>query len=311
MYQDSRYGWLIRLIHSTGASFFFIFVYLHIARGLYYGSYVYREVWNIGVIILIVLIATAFLGYVLPWGQISYWGATVITNLFRAFPYIGKSLVEWMWGGFAVGNPTLTRFFALHYLLPFVILGLVVVHVLFLHQTGRNNPLGISSVSNKVAFHYYFTLKDGIFFFVMFFVFIYFTLVYGYRFMDAENFIPANSLVTPIHIQPEWYYLFAYAILRCIPNKLGGVIGLFISLLVLFSFRLFRSSHLFRGAIYRPLSRFIFWSLIRTFVLLTWLGACPAESPYTEVALLGTILYFFFILCLCIIPHFSRYYYFN
>ncbi len=311
IYQDSNYGWLLRLVHSTGASFFFLFIYLHIGRGLYYGSYIYPEVWNIGVVIYLILIGTAFLGYVLPWGQMSYWAATVITNLLSAIPFLGSVLVEWVWGGFAVGNPTLTRFFALHYLLPFVVTALVILHIFYLHEYGSSNPLGVSSNTNKVSFHYYYSVKDLYVYFVFMFVFMFFTLKYGYSFIDAENFIPANPLVTPTHIQPEWYFLFAYAILRSIPNKLGGVVGLLLAVLVLFLFRVSSSNLLFSGIMYSPLARFTFWSLVTVFLLLTWLGRCPAESPYTEVALLSTVIYFMLILVMCVWPHVSTYYYIN
>lgn len=309
IYQDSNYGWLLRLVHSTGASFFFLFIYLHIGRGLYYGSYIYPEVWNIGVVIYLILMGTAFLGYVLPWGQMSYWAATVITNLLSAIPFLGSIIVEWVWGGFAVGNPTLTRFFALHYLLPFVVTALVILHIFYLHVYGRSNPLGVSSNTNKVSFHYYYSVKDLYVYFVFMFVFMFFTLKFGYSFIDAENFIPANPLVTPTHIQPEWYFLFAYAILRSIPNKLGGVVGLLLAVLVLFLFSVSSSNLLFRGIIYSPLARLTFWTLVTVFFLLTWLGSCPAESPYTEVALLSTVIYFLLILVICIWPHVSTYYY--
>jgi len=259
IYQDANYGWFIRLIHSTGARFFFVFLYLHIGRGLYYGSYVYPELWNIGVVIYLILIGTAFLGYVLPWGQISYWAATVITNLLSAIPILGTILVEWVWGGFAVSNPTLTRFFALHYLIPFIVLGLVVLHLFFLHQRGRSNPLGISSNTNKVPFHYYYSVKDLYVFFVFAFVFLFVTLNYGYNLMDAENWIPANALVTPTHIQPEWYFLFAYAILRSIPNKLGGVLGLVSAVIVLFIFSFNSKNLIFRGFNYSPVARLLYW----------------------------------------------------
>ena len=311
IYQDSNYGWLLRLVHSTGASFFFLFIYLHIGRGLYYGSYIYPEVWNIGVVIYLILMGTAFLGYVLPWGQMSYWAATVITNLLSAIPFLGSLLVEWVWGGFAVGNPTLTRFFALHYLLPFVVTALVILHIFYLHEYGSSNPLGVSSNTNKVSFHYYYSVKDLYVYFVFIFIFIFFTLKYGYSFIDAENFIPANPLVTPTHIQPEWYFLFAYAILRSIPNKLGGVVGLLLAVLVLFLFSVSSSNLLFSGIIYSPLARITFWSLVTVFLLLTWLGSCPAESPYTEVALASTVVYFFLILVMCLWPHVSTYYYIN
>lgn len=309
IYQDANYGWLIRLVHSTGASFFFLFLYLHIGRGLYYGSYVFPEVWNIGVLIYLILIGTAFLGYVLPWGQMSYWAATVITNLLSAIPYLGGYLVQWVWGGFAVANPTLTRFFALHYLLPFLVVFLVVLHLFYLHIYGSSNPLGITSNSNKVPFHYYYSVKDTFVFFIFFFIFIVFTLKYGYVFIDAENFIPANPLVTPTHIQPEWYFLFAYAILRSIPNKLGGVAALLLSVLFIFFFTISSSKLLFRGFNFSPIARLVFWRFISVFLLLTWLGRCPAEDPYNRVALVCTFLYFFLMSLMCVWSHLTTYFY--
>lgn len=290
--QDTNYGWLLRLFHSTGASFFFLFIYLHLGRGLYFGSFRTKpEVWNSGVVIVFLLIATAFLGYVLVWGQISYWAATVITNLLSAIPYFGPSLVEWVWGGFAVGSATLVRFFALHYLLPFVVSALVVVHLFFLHQSGSSNPLGLNSNSYKVSFHSFFSFKDILGFLFFIFLFLVVCIVWGYTLIDSENFIPANPLVTPIHIQPEWYFLFAYAILRSIPNKLGGVIGLVASIACLFLLP-FVSLRKSGGSVYSPFSRLFFWIFVSDFFLLTWLGSCPAESPYVTLSLLCTISYF-------------------
>lgn len=311
IFQDANYGWFLRLLHSTGASFFFVFLYLHIGRGLYYGSYVYAEVWNLGVVIYLILIGTAFLGYVLPWGQISYWAATVITNLLSAIPFLGTILVEWVWGGFAVSNPTLTRFFALHYLLPFVVLFLVILHLFFLHIRGRTNPLGVSSNTNKVPFHYYYSVKDLYVIILFLFIFLFVTLNYGYNLIDAENWIPANALVTPTHIQPEWYFLFAYAILRSIPNKLGGVFGLVSAVLVLFAFSIYSKRLLFRGFNFSPIARLLFWSFISNFLVLTWLGACPAESPFNEVALGCTIIYFTLAIIIVRWSHVVSYYYVN
>jgi len=311
IYQDANYGWFIRLLHSTGASFFFVFLYLHIGRGLYYGSYVYQELWNIGVVIYLLLIGTAFLGYVLPWGQISYWAATVITNLLSAIPFVGSVLVEWVWGGFAVSNPTLTRFFALHYLLPFVITALVVLHLFFLHLNGRTNPLGVTSNTNKVSFHYYYSVKDLYVFILFLFIFLFVTLNYGYNLIDAENWIPANPLVTPTHIQPEWYFLFAYAILRSIPNKLGGVLGLVAAVMVLFLFTIYSRTLLFSGFNFSPIARFLFWTFISNFILLTWLGSCPAESPYNEVALGCTFFYFILVFIMVSWNHVITYLYLN
>jgi len=298
--QDRNYGWLLRLLHSTGASFFFLFIYLHIGRGIYYGCFDKKEVWNLGVLIYLLLIGTAFLGYVLPWGQISYWAATVITNLITAIPLIGNLIVQWVWGGFAVGNPTITRFFALHYLLPFIVRFLVILHLYFLHLTGSSNPLGISSKIYKVSFHPYYSIKD-IFYYVLFlFLFFIVTLIYGYNLIDSENFIPANALVTPIHIQPEWYFLFAYAILRSIPNKIGGVIALLLSVILLFMFPI--TSHPYTPVFHwLPWFRFIFWSFVSCFLLLTWLGRCPAEIPYINVSIVITILYFILIIILIFI----------
>jgi ubiquinol-cytochrome c reductase cytochrome b subunit len=309
IYQDADYGWLLRLVHSTGASFFFLFLYLHIGRGLYYGSYVYPELWNIGVLIYLILIGTAFLGYVLPWGQMSYWAATVITNLLSAIPLLGSTLVQWVWGGFAVSNPTLTRFYTLHYLLPFVVSALVILHIFFLHIQGRSNPLGVSSRTNKVPFHYYYAVKDLYVYFVFMFIFIVVTLKYGYNLIDAENWIPANPLVTPTHIQPEWYFLFAYAILRSIPNKLGGVLGLVLSVIFLFVFTISSSRIIFSGINFSPIARFVYWRFIANFFLLTWLGRCPAERPYNEVALFCTVLFFILISAIAVWSHVVTYLY--
>lgn len=289
--QDRNYGWLLRLLHSTGASLFFLFVYLHIGRGIYYGSFFKKEVWTVGVIIYLILIGTAFLGYVLPWGQISFWAATVITNLLSAIPVIGAIVVEWVWGGFAVGNPTLVRFFALHYLLPFIIAFLVVIHIYFLHEEGSSNPMGVNSTTHKVSFHYAFSVKDVLYFVVFLFSLLFLSLTTGYYFMDSENFIPANPLVTPTHIQPEWYFLFAYAILRSIPNKLGGVLALVAAVAVLFVFPI-TTTYTSGGVVYSVILRITFWVMVADFSLLTWLGMIPAEPPFILLAQLCTVTYF-------------------
>lgn len=295
--RDVNRGWLIRTLHANGASFFFICIYMHVSRGIYYGSYKIFHTWITGIVILFLTIAAAFIGYVLPWGQISFWGATVITNLFSAIPYIGPNLVEWIWGGFAVDNATLTRFFALHFLVPFAILGIVVVHLLFLHQTGSNNPLGVNSNIDKIPFHPYFTFKDVIGFAIMIFLLLLITLWRPYLLGDPENFIPANPLVTPEHIKPEWYYLFAYAILRSIPNKLGGVIALAISIAILAILPLSQKRN-FRCITFYPVSKFLFWSYVSTAVLLTWIGGMPVEEPYIIIGQLLTVFYFsFFLTC--------------
>lgn len=309
IFQDVPYGWLLRLVHSTGATFFFVFLYLHIGRGIYYGSFTNPMLWNVGVVIYILVIARAFLGYVLPWGQMSFWGATVITRLFSAIPYFGYFFVEWLWGDFSVSNSTLTRFFALHYLLPFLVSFIVVIHIFFLHASGRSNPLGVSSNTIKVPFHYYYSVKDLYYFIIFFFVFIVFTLKFGYNFIDAENFIEASPLKTPNHIQPEWYFLFAYAILRCIPNKLGGVLVMFSAIAFLFLFSVNSSLLFFRGLQFSPVSRFIFWLFSANFCCLTYLGAFPAEAPFDSVALFCTILYFILFTVMLLWPHWVSYSY--
>lgn len=290
--RDVNYGWLLRFSHANGASWFFICVYLHVARGIYYGSYIHIETWNLGVILLVVLIATAFVGYVLPWGQIRFWGATVITNLLSAIPYIGKALVEWIWGGFAVDNATLNRFFAIHFLLPFVMAALSILHLLFLHQTGSNNPLGINSNSIKIPFHIYYTIKDTVGFVVLLASLAFISLFAPNLLGDPENFVPANPLVTPIHIKPEWYFLWAYAILRSIPNKLGGVIAIFAAILILFILPLI-ATHKARGLIFYPPAQILFWLLRADTLLLTWIGGCPVEPPYELLGQIFTFIYFF------------------
>nr|YP_010936463.1 cytochrome b [Morula spinosa]WKW54916.1 cytochrome b [Morula spinosa] len=291
--RDVTYGWLLRALHANGASWFFICLYFHVGRGMYYGSYLYLHTWNIGVILLFLVMGTAFLGYVLPWGQMSFWGATVITNLLSAIPYIGKMLVEWVWGGFAVDNATLTRFFALHFLLPFAMIGLAVLHLLFLHETGSNNPLGLNSDGEKVRFHSYYTFKDLVGFLVVVFLLTMLALFSPQLLTDPENFIPANPLVTPVHIQPEWYFLFAYAILRSIPNKLGGVLGLAGSVAILFILP-FTHQGKFRSTAFYPLNQVLFWSYVGIFSILTWIGMCPVEAPYEQIGQVFTALYFLY-----------------
>ncbi|BCX71412.1 cytochrome b (mitochondrion) [Penaeus japonicus] len=289
--RDVNYGWLLRTLHANGASFFFICLYMHTGRGIYYGSFLYLHAWSVGVVILLLVMATAFLGYVLPWGQMSFWGATVITNLFSAIPYIGPDLVQWIWGGFAVDNATLTRFFTFHFLFPFIVAAATIIHILFIHQTGSNNPLGIVSNVDKVPFHPYFTFKDITGFIVMLTALILLTLLNPYLLGDPDNFIPANPLVTPAHIQPEWYFLFAYAILRSIPNKLGGVIALVMSILILLILP-FTHAAKFRSLTFYPLNQTMFWSLVSIVFLLTWIGARPVEDPYVITGQILTVLYF-------------------
>nr|AFQ62316.1 cytochrome b [Enicmus brevicornis] len=292
--RDVNYGWLLRTLHANGASFFFICIYLHIGRGIYFSSYKLVSTWTIGVLILFLVMATAFLGYVLPWGQMSFWGATVITNLLSAIPYLGTTIVQWLWGGFAVDNATLTRFFTFHFILPFIIIALVMIHLLFLHQTGSNNPLGTNSNIDKIPFHPYFSFKDMTSMIVMVFLLVTLTLINPYLLGDPDNFIPANPLVTPVHIQPEWYFLFAYAILRSIPNKLGGVIALVLSIAILFILPFINTNKKFQSNQFYPLSKFLFWIMLTIVILLTWIGARPVEDPYILTGQTLTILYFLY-----------------
>lgn len=291
--RDVNFGWLLRTLHANGASFFFICIYLHVGRGIYYNSYLYTPTWLIGVIILFLVIATAFIGYVLPWGQISFWGATVITNLISAIPYLGVDLVQWIWGGFSVDNATLTRFFTFHFILPFIVLAIVIIHLLFLHQTGSNNPIGLNSNIDKIPFHPYFTFKDIVGFIIIIIILIILTLINPYLLGDPDNFIPANPLVTPVHIQPEWYFLFAYAILRSIPNKLGGVLALITSIAILIIIPFYHLRK-FRGIQFYPLNKILFWTIVTSVILLTWIGARPVEDPYILIGQILTIIYFLY-----------------
>nr|AFQ62339.1 cytochrome b [Dermestes peruvianus] len=291
--RDVNYGWMIRTLHANGASFFFICLYLHIGRGMYYGSYTLEMTWTVGVLILFMVMATAFLGYVLPWGQMSFWGATVITNLLSAIPYLGQSIVTWLWGGFAVDNATLNRFYTLHFLLPFIVVALVMIHLLFLHQTGSNNPLGTNSNIDKISFHPYFSLKDSVGFITMISLLLILNLTNPYLLGDPDNFIPANPLVTPVHIQPEWYFLFAYAILRSIPNKLGGVIALVMSIAILFILPITNKKKFLSNQFY-PINKILFWLMVSIVLLLTWIGARPVEDPYIIIGQTLTIVYFLY-----------------
>lgn len=302
--RDVNYGWLLRYLHANGASMFFIIVYLHMFRGLYYGSYLYpRELlWNIGVIIFLAMMATGFMGYVLPWGQMSFWGATVITNLFSAFPVVGEHIVYWLWGGFSVDNATLNRFFSLHYLLPFIIAALAGLHVAVLHVHGSSNPLGIRSLNDYLQFHPYFTVKD-IFSFVVFALFFaIFVFFYPNMLGHPDNYIQANPMVTPPHIVPEWYFLPFYAILRSIPNKLGGVLAMFAAILILLFLPLLNRSSI-RSSWFRPTYKPLFWLFVADCLVLGWIGGNVVETPFVQIGQIATFFYFFFFLA--IIPYLS------
>nr|QDI93853.1 cytochrome b [Tuxedo elongatus] len=289
--RDVNNGWMLRNIHANGASMFFICLYMHVGRGMYYSSYKLIMTWSVGVVLLLLVMATAFLGYVLPWGQMSLWGATVITNLLSALPYLGSDLVKWLWGGFSVENATLTRFFTLHFLMPFIVAMMVMIHLLFLHQTGSNNPLGLNSNFDKIPFHPYFSIKDYMGMMICLTMFIMLNLWEPTALGDPENFIPANPLVTPVHIQPEWYFLFAYAILRSIPNKLGGVIAMIASIAIIMVLPLTNKSK-FQSMSFYPMNKMLFWTMVVNLILLTWIGARPAEEPFILTGQLLTISYF-------------------
>nr|YP_010580377.1 cytochrome b [Lema decempunctata]UZS91168.1 cytochrome b [Lema decempunctata] len=293
--RDVNYGWLIRNMHANGASFFFICLYSHIGRGIYYSSYTMKETWMTGTTLFFLIMATAFLGYVLPWGQMSFWGATVITNLISAIPYLGSIIVQWIWGGFAINNATLTRFFTLHFLLPFIVSALVMIHLLFLHQTGSNNPLGVKSNMDKNSFHPFYTYKDLVGMLFLMFLLMSLVLHNPYLLGDPDNFMIANPMVTPIHIKPEWYFLFAYAILRSIPNKLGGVIALVMSIAILYTLPFTHKKNILSTQFY-PISKMMFWMFTTMIILLTWIGAKPVEDPYILTGQLLTVCYFLYYL---------------
>lgn len=299
--RDVNYGWLLRYMHAVGASMFFFVVYVHIFRGIYYGSYKYpRELlWWLGLVILLIMMATAFMGYVLPWGQMSFWGATVITSLFSAIPGIGEHITTWLWGGYSVDNPTLNRFFALHYLLPFVLVGVVILHIWALHQHGSNNPLGldVKGPQDTLPFNPYYTIKDllGIALFLV--VFSYFVFFQPNALGDPDNYIPANPMVTPNHIVPEWYFLPFYAILRAIPSKLGGVLAMFGSIILLFFLPWLDSSKV-RSACFRPIYKWVFWTLVIDCLVLGYVGGNPPEGAFILMGRIATLYYFVFFLVL-------------
>nr|YP_006460529.1 cytochrome b [Pygathrix nigripes]AFK92064.1 cytochrome b [Pygathrix nigripes] len=295
--RDVNYGWIIRYLHANGASMFFICLFLHVGRGLYYGSFLLLETWNIGIALLLMVMATAFMGYVLPWGQMSFWGATVITNLLSAIPYIGTNLVQWVWGGYSIDNPTLARFFTLHFTLPFIITAFTILHLLFLHETGSNNPCGIPSNSDKIPFHPYYTVKDMLGLVLLIFPLMILVLFSPDLLGDPDNYTPANPLNTPPHIKPEWYFLFAYAILRSVPNKLGGVLALLMSILILMIIPMLHKSKQ-QSMMFRPLSQFTLWLLTTVLLTLTWIGSQPVNQPFIMIGQMASMLYFITILIL-------------
>ena len=304
--RDVNNGWLVRYIHANGASMFFITIYVHMFKNLYYGSYAHPRaaLWCSGVVIFLITVLTAFLGYVLPWGQMSLWGATVITNLVSAIPLIGVSIVEWLWGGFSVDNATLNRFFSFHYLFPFLIAGLIISHLTLLHQTGNNNPLGVDTTTDKMPFYPYCYVKD-LFVFLSFSVF-FSVMVFFYpnALGHPDNYIPANPLVTPAHIVPEWYLLPFYAILRSIPDKLGGVIAMGGAILIMMTIPFTNSSEI-RSSYFRPLYTKLFWLFAADCLILMWIGQNVVESPYVEIGQVATVFYFLYFLV--IIPFFGKF----
>nr|AKM70077.1 cytochrome b [Myzus persicae] len=291
MNRNVNFGWLIRSFHANGASMFFIMIYIHISRGIYMNSFNFKMTWIIGVMLLLLTMMTAFVGYVLPWGQMSFWGATVITNLLSAIPYLGNSIVIWIWGGFSISNATLTRFFSIHFILPFIIIFFTFIHLFFLHMTGSNNPLGINSNFDKITFSPYFLIKDLIGLIMFMWIFFILTLIFPYLLNDHNNFIMANSMVTPNHIQPEWYFLFSYSILRAIPNKLGGVIALMLSILILLILPMLNNKNFLSNKFY-PLNKIMFWIFTMTFFMLTWIGMQPVEYPFILTSQIFTTIYF-------------------
>jgi len=303
--RDVNFGWFLRYAHANIASFFFIFVYLHMGRGLYYGSYKSPRIllWVTGVIIYIIMMGTAFLGYVLPWGAMSFWGATVITNLLSAIPWIGKDIVEFIWGGFSVDNATLNRFYSLHYLLPFVLAALAIIHLISLHEHGSNNPLGTTANVDRIPFNPYYTFKDGVGFF-LFLLIVSIFIFYAPNYLGhPDNYIPANPLVTPASIVPEWYFLPFYAILRSIPDKLGGVIAMFGAILIILMLPIIDKSRI-RSNAFKPISKFFFWLFIVNFFLLGWIGGNHAEEPFITIGQICTIFYFAYFII--IIPVLSK-----
>nr|ALO76388.1 cytochrome b [Rhagophthalminae sp. GENSP01] len=294
--RDVNLGWIMRMIHINGASLLFISMYIHISRSLYYGSYMNKKTWMMGTLIFLIMMMTAFIGYVLPWGQMSFWGATVITNMLSTIPYMGNNLMEWVWGGFTINNPTLSRFFSLHFMMPFMISFMSIMHMMLLHEKGSNNPMGTNSNLDKISFHPFFSIKDLMGFMISISILMITILIKPYMFMDSENFMPANPMLTPNHIQPEWYFLYSYAILRSIPNKLGGILALIMSIMILFIMPLY--SKKMKSNSFYPLNKIMFWMFIVTVLMLTWLGMQSVKEPFIFTSQIMSTMYFLFFLTL-------------
>nr|YP_009499361.1 cytochrome b [Scutopus robustus]AWL21420.1 cytochrome b [Scutopus robustus] len=306
--KEVNMGWLMRSVHVNGASLFFFFLYAHVGRGLYYGAFFNIGAWQVGVLLLALSMGIAFLGYILPWGQMSFWGATVITSMLSAVPYVGGELVEWLWGGYSVGGPTLTRFYSLHFLTPFVMVAMVGVHVLYLHQEGSNNPLGVNKDKDKIPFHPFYSSKDVLGFFLMSLLACILVIFHPFLLVEVANSMEANVLVTPSHIQPEWYFLFAYTILRSIPNKLGGVMAMCFSVLILCFVPVLRwnaSVPSFRGMSFAVSSQIFFFFFLSNFVILTWIGSRPVMEPFVQVGQVSTFFFFLYFLCCPIVQYVS------
>uniref|UniRef100_A0AAU6QEC9 Cytochrome b n=1 Tax=Arrenurus rostratus TaxID=3136836 RepID=A0AAU6QEC9_9ACAR len=288
--RDTNMGWLMRTLHMNMASLFFILIYLHIGRNMMFSSFKKEETWTSGIMITFVLMGTAFMGYVLPWGQMSFWGATVITNLISAIPFIGTEIVQWVWGGFSVSNATLNRFFSFHFLFPFILSALVIIHIITLHEYGSSNPTGIKNSNEMMKFHPYFSWKDMITPILFFISIMIITLMNPNMMGDPENFNPANPMMTPIHIQPEWYFLFAYAILRAIPNKIGGVIALVMSIVILLFLSM--TKKMYSSCKFNPQKKITFWTFATSFILLSWEGAKQIEEPFDLMSKITSVIYF-------------------
>uniref|UniRef100_A0AAU6QE72 Cytochrome b n=1 Tax=Sperchon placodermus TaxID=3136837 RepID=A0AAU6QE72_9ACAR len=288
--RDVNMGWLLRMAHMNGASMFFILIYSHISRGMMFSSFKKKETWISGTMIILILMGTAFMGYVLPWGQMSFWGATVITNLLSAIPFVGEEIVKWIWGGFSVSNATLNRFYSIHFLLPFIMSAMIIIHIMTLHEMGSSNPTGLKNQNDKIMFHPFFSWKDMTAPIIIVYLYLFMIMMNPNLLGDPENYNPANPMLTPIHIQPEWYFLFAYAILRSIPNKLGGVIALAMSILILLMNPTTKMK--MTSSKFSPLKKTMFWVMASSFMILTWGGAKQIESPFEEISKMISIIYF-------------------